>query len=110
MPILFIELFQHQTKIIKFSKQPESDSFSILYNLLQHIEFYNEALIEQNFWEEAEHLTKGIDQFDMNYVALALKTNGWLWTGVKKLTLHLKSLKFERVINTSQLYEKLEIG
>jgi predicted nucleic acid-binding protein len=106
----FVELFKHQPKIVKYAKRPEQESLDILRGLLQHIEFYNETLIEKSYWIEADRLTIGVDRFDINYVALALQTGGWLWTGDKKLTTHLRSAGFDRVINTSELYDRLEIG
>ena len=32
------------------------------------------------------------------------------WTGDKKLTEHLKLMKFDRVLNTTELYELLKLG
>ncbi|WP_310590454.1 PIN domain-containing protein [Dyadobacter sp. NIV53] len=49
----------------------------------------------------------GIDAFDISYVALSLQTNGWLWTGDKKLVTHLKTMGFDRTIVTGELFEKL---
>jgi predicted nucleic acid-binding protein len=106
----FVELFKHQPKIVKYAKRPQRESLDILHALLQHIEFYNETLIEQKHWQEANRLTIGVDRFDISYVALALQTGGWLWTGDKKLITHLRSVGFDRVINTSELYDRLEIG
>jgi predicted nucleic acid-binding protein len=105
-----VELFKHQPKIIKYAKRSQEDSLNILHALVQHIEFYSEGLIDQKHMIEAERLTVGVDRFDMNYVALALQTGGWVWTGDKKLINHLRSMGFERVLNTTELYEKLDIG
>jgi predicted nucleic acid-binding protein len=77
-----------------------------LYAILQQVRFENEALIEPQNWIEADRLTKGVDSFDISYVALTLQTDGWLWTGDKRLTAHLKSLGFERVLNTEYLYQR----
>jgi len=105
----FIELFKHQPKILKYAKRPQNETLDILYKLLQYIEFYSQTLIEEKYWQEADRLTIGVDSFDMCYVALALQTEGWLWTGDKKLTEHLKSMGFNRVINTAELYDQLGI-
>lgn len=51
---------------------------------------------------------RGVDNKDISFVALALQTGGWLWTGDKKLSLHLKTMGFDRVLNTSELYGLLE--
>lgn len=103
----FVELFKHQPKIVTLAKREQSETLDILYTLLRHIEFCNETLIEQQHWVEAERLTNGIDRFDVAYVALTLQTNGWLWTGDKKLAKHLKEMGFDRVITTDELYEKI---
>lgn len=103
----FVELFKHQPKIIKYAKRPQNEVLDILYTVLRQIDFVNETLIEQEYWKEAERLTIGIDAFDISYVALALQTDGWLWTGDKKLTTHLKMMGFSRIISTGELFEKL---
>jgi len=106
----FVELFKHQQKILKFSKRTETETLDILYSLVSYIEFYNETLIEQVHWQQAELLTQDVDCFDVNYVALALQTGGWLWTGDRKLANHLRSLGFDQVVDTAELYARLEIG
>ncbi|MHA4739416.1 PIN domain-containing protein [Dyadobacter sp. MSC1_007] len=103
----FIEMFKHQPKIMKLAKRPENEVLDILYTVLRHIEFYNETIIEQRHWEEAERLTIGIDALDISYVALALQTDAWLWTGDKKLVTHLHKMGFPRTITTGDLFEKL---
>lgn len=103
----FVEIFKHQPKIMKLAKRPESEVLDILYTVLRQLEFYNESIIEQEHWLEAERLTIGVDVFDINYVALALQTNGWLWTGDRKLVTHLNKMGFTRTISTAELYEQL---
>lgn len=106
----FVELFKHQPKLIKYSKRPEKECLNILESLLRNIEFYSENIIQQQHFTTAEELTIGVDLFDINYVALALQTGGLLWTGDKKLANHLKLQGFDRVINTAELYELLNIA
>src|ERR1700761_8307785 len=86
----FIELFKHQPKILKYSKQTDDNLFNALDVLLRNIIFYNENLIDIEKLNEAERLTRDVDHFDMRYVALALETDAVLWTGDKKLSNHLK--------------------
>lgn len=78
-----------------------------LYDLLTSLQLYNETLIEQEHWKEAERLTKDIDAFDINYVALTLQTDGWLWTGDKKLITHLNKMGFNRIVTTTELFDKI---
>lgn len=106
---IIVELFKHQPKIVQLAKKPLEqvvDDFSTLINNLQ---LYNETLIEQSHWDEADRLTTGVDSLDISYVALTLQTDGWLWTGDKKLTAHLRLMGFDRVLNTEELYQMLNL-
>lgn len=107
---LVTELLNHQDKIIRSAKRPENDVNEDMAFLLKHITLYDETFIRQEYWEEAEELTKGVDYFDTPYVALALQKEALLWTGDKKLSAHLKTMGFTDVINTSELYELLNIN
>jgi predicted nucleic acid-binding protein len=55
-------------------------------------------------------LTKEVDSKDIVFVVLSLQTNAFLWTGDKKLTAHLKTMGFDRVVDTNMLYELFAIG
>ncbi len=105
----FVELFKHQPKIVKYAKKSIGEVIDDLYTVLSSIQIYNEALIDEHHWQAAAQLTQGVDSFDVNYVALALYTDGWLWTGDKPLIAHLRSMGFDRVLNTSELYQMLGI-
>jgi len=104
---LTVELHHHQEKIVRNAKRSANDVIDDLLFLLKHITLYDETFILQEHWLEAERLSSGVDNFDTPYVALALQTGGWLWTGDKKLSVHLKAMGFERVLNTQELYERL---
>ncbi|MDP9046996.1 MAG: PIN domain-containing protein [Bacteroidota bacterium] len=104
-----VEILKHRAKIVRFSKKQAENITEDLYYYLKHIRLFEESFIAAPHWKEAERLTSGIDCFDVNYVALALQTGAWLWTGDKKLTTHLKSMGFDRVVNTAELYEQLDL-
>lgn len=106
---LVTELLKHQQKIIKLSKRSAENINEDLYYYLKNIQLYDESFIHEAHWLEAERLTLGVDRFDVNYVALALQTSGWLWTGDKQLTEHLRTIGFDRILNTTELYKRLEI-
>ncbi|WP_184550522.1 PIN domain-containing protein [Mucilaginibacter sp. FT3.2] len=103
------ELRQHKAKLIRLSKHSEQEIEILLMAVLKQIDFFGEDIIEKKYWIEADNLTKGVDSKDISFVALALKTNAMLWTGDKKLVNHLKTLNFENIINTSELYALLSI-
>jgi len=106
---LLTELDKHQTKIIRYAKRPAEEVSQNIQYLLKGITLYDEHLIQDKYWQEAEQLTTGIDEFNIAYVALTLQTGGMLWTGDKKLTNHLKSLGFDKFVNTSELLLLLKI-
>jgi predicted nucleic acid-binding protein len=104
------ELFKHQKRIIKLSKLSPDKLNLLFYAMLRQVEFLNENMIDAKNWREADALTSGVDSNDISFVALALQKNGCLWTGDKKLTEHLRKNNFNEVINTTDLYNLLEIG
>jgi len=107
---LLAELFSHQPKIVKYAKRPTDSVTDDLLYYLKIIRLYDETMIATQHWREADRLTSGVNSKDISFVALALQTGGYLWTGDKKLSVHLKKMGFSRVLNTSELYELLEIG
>lgn len=107
---LITELLKHQAKIIRCAKRPESIVLEDMHCFLKNITLYEETIVQKKYWLEAEHLTDGVDNFDVSYVALALQTGGLLWTGDKKLATHLNKLGFKAVINTIELYEIIDIS
>ncbi|GGH53417.1 hypothetical protein GCM10007423_58860 [Dyadobacter endophyticus] len=102
-----VELFKHQSKIVKCSKKSVDDVIGDLFDVLTGMHLFNETLIEAEYWKEAERLTAGVDSFDINYVALALQTGGVLWTGDKKLVEYLHKMGFRQTVSTAELYEAL---
>ncbi|MDB5158865.1 MAG: hypothetical protein JWR50_3572 [Mucilaginibacter sp.] len=104
------ELQKHRSKIVRISKRSEDSVIEDINHYLRYIRIYDESFIEEKYLKEAKRLTIGVDLYDMDYVALTLQVDGILWTGDKKLTIHLKTMGFERVMNTSELFELLRIG
>ena len=56
----------------------------ILYQLIRHIDFYDESSISVNALKNAWELEKDVDPKDMLFVALTLELNGLLWSGDNK--------------------------
>ena len=102
-----VELFKHQPKLVQLAKKPLETVIDDLSTLINQLQLFNETLIELQHWQEAARLTMGVDSFDISYVALTLQTGGWLWTGDKKLTIHLRAMGFDRVLNTEALFQML---
>jgi len=77
----FVELFKHKEKICTVSKHSQDEILEILYELMRHIEFFDENSISTNALKVAWELVKDIDPKDMLFVALTLEVEGLLWTG-----------------------------
>jgi len=101
------ELSEHKIKLQTLSKISPADLAILIEVVLKPIEFFDYRIIDRDHWREADRLTKDVDGDDVSFVALALQTNGWLWTGDKKLSVHLKSMGFAKVIGTAELFDLL---
>ncbi len=106
---LLAELYRHQPKIAKYAKKTEDAIAQDIHEYMKYIRLYDETLIQDVYWQEAERLTVGVDRYDMSYVALTLQTDGLLWTGDKKLSAHLTTMGFDKVVTTAKLFELLEV-
>ena len=90
----FVELFKHKEKICAVSKHSQEEILEILYELMRHIDFFDENSISASALSNAWELVKDIDPKDMLFVALTLEVEGLLWTGDTKLSTQLKSKGF----------------
>ena len=104
------EMQRHHQKLLNLSKHANEDLEILIELVLKQIDFFDEQIVEESCWLEADNLTKHVDSDDISFVALALQTGGILWTGDKKLAVHLTAMGFDRVVNTAELSELLNIG
>ncbi|MEY4540668.1 MAG: hypothetical protein RLZZ306_2425 [Bacteroidota bacterium] len=102
---LYIELFKHKDRILKASKLEENEFLDYLLSVLNNIEFISEILIPEDVIKQAQELVLGIDERDVNYVALSLHLNAPIWTGDRKLSLGLKDKGFTNLVQTSDFNE-----
>ena len=79
------EFFKHQDKLVKLTKVESHHLNEMFSLLLENIHLIDENLISQASRQHAYDFCKGIDEYDMPYLALALEMNAQLWTGDKKL-------------------------
>jgi len=103
------EMHNHNQKLFKLSKHTKKDLETLVALVLKQINFFDERIIEKKHWLKADELTRDVDGDDISFVALALQTNGLLWTGDKKLAIHMNKMGFEQVINTAELYGLINI-
>ncbi|SJM94902.1 PIN domain-containing protein [Crenothrix polyspora] len=97
----FVELFKHKEKICSISKHSQDEILEILYQLIRHIDFYDENSISVNTLKKAWEIVKDVDPKDMLFVALTLELNGLLWTGDNKLRAGLKNKGFDAFFETN---------
>lgn len=97
----FVELFKHKEKICKISKHSHDEILEILYELIRHIDFYDENMISVDALQKSWLLVKDIDPKDMLFVALTIEVDGLLWTGDAKLRSGLEAKGF------SSFFEKI---
>ena len=95
----FVELFKHKEKICAVSKHSQDEILELLYELMRHIEFFDENSTSTNALKDAWKLVKDIDPKDMLFVALTLEVDGLLWTGDAKLRTGLKCKGFDSFYN-----------
>ena len=91
----FVEIFKHKEKICSVSKHSQDETLEILYELMRHIEFFDENSISTSTLKAAWKLVKDVDPKDMLFVALTLELDCLLWTGDTKLRLGLKDKGFD---------------
>lgn len=91
----FVELFKQKEKICAVSKHSHDEILEILYELMRHIEFFDENSISTSALKDAWELVKDIDPKDLLFVALTIEVDGLLWTGDKKLRTGLKTKGFD---------------
>lgn len=91
---LFVEIFKHKEKILKYTKISESELLVTLDSLLSNIQFVPVNILTLPSRQRAYNLCKDIDANDAPFVALALEFDGLLWTGDRKLVKGLREKGF----------------
>lgn len=108
--LLNAELNRYSDKLIGASKLSEEQLAESRTRISEVITTISEDLISTTSWKAAYALTKGIDENDTPFVALAIELNAFLWTGDRKLAQGLQKIKENLIISTSELTKMLEHG
>ena len=101
---VFIEIFKHKEKIVKYSSLSEEELLEMLEMILEWIEFISLKEIDQQCLQRAYELTL-VDLLDAPFVALSLFLDARLWTGDKKLCKCLEDKGFNICITTQELFD-----
>lgn len=91
---VFVELFKHKEKLLKFSRLSEAELLELLHRILHRITFVDESTIATANRHKALEL-------DTPFVALALELQAELWSGDKKLVSGLRKQGFSKFYEPS---------
>jgi predicted nucleic acid-binding protein len=105
---LIVELAEHWNKLKKLSKYSEIDLHKAVNLIISKINFINVELIPTSLFLKSEKLTSKIDVDDTEFVALTEHIRGKLWTGDKELAKGLRSLNWDKLISTEELYKAIK--
>lgn len=97
------EIQKHREKLKKISRLSDQQLNDAIFYFFSRLKFVDEDAIPQTIWEKALKLTHDVDIDDTDFVALAIYLKGYLWTGDKELYTGLKSKKYKRILNTTEL-------
>ena len=92
---LFVELFKHKERILRFTELPEDELLDFLNVILSRVEFVEEGAISIGTWIEARRLCRGVDEKDAPFVALTLHLGARLWSGDEELKQGLRAKGFD---------------
>lgn len=104
---LIAELAEHWNKLKKISKYSEIELHKAVNLITSKINFINVELIPKSLFRKSEKLTSNIDNDDTEFVALTEHIRGKLWTGDKELAKGLRSLNWDNLISTEELYKAI---
>jgi predicted nucleic acid-binding protein len=99
------EIENHWAKLKHTSKLSDIQLRESQDKIFGRIIFINEELISDKIWFSSEKIAKDIDMYDLDFIALTKHLKGYLWTGDKDLYNGLKKKNFNRVFNTTELFE-----
>lgn len=102
---LLNEITEHWSKLKKISKFSDKQLHETVALITNKIKFINPELIPINLFKKAVNLTKDSDIDDTEFVALTEHIRGKLWTGDKELSKGLQKNKWNKLINTKELYQ-----
>jgi predicted nucleic acid-binding protein len=91
----FVELFKYKEKICAVSKHSQDEILELLYELIRHIDFFDENSISAEALQKAWALVKDVDAKDLLFVALTIEMGGLIWTGDKQLKMGLVARGFD---------------
>jgi predicted nucleic acid-binding protein len=105
---LKVEIERHFPKLVKLSRLPEGSVREIIDLVYKRINFIDDAQIPIKTYSESAKLVRGVDEFDVQFVALTKHMDEILWTGDRKLYRHLLKMGFDQVVTFEDIQEELK--
>ena len=93
---LFVEIFKHKNKILKYSKIDEAKLLEILNQLFNNIQFISDKTLSDTSLKLAYELCREVDLNDFIFIAFTIEFNALFWTRDKKLIEGLKKKGFDK--------------
>lgn len=81
--LVLVELFKHKEKVVRLSRLTDEDVVHLFYELMRALELLKEALVDPANRARAIELYRDSDVTDAPHAAIALETEGLLWTGMR---------------------------
>ena len=105
---LLSEIKEHSDKLLKLTKKSESELNTSINLITRRIRFINPQIIPSQIFTEASELTSGVDIDGCEFVALTEHIKGRFWSGDKELINGLILKKWNRFIDTNELYRLIK--
>ena len=105
---LKVEIERHFPKLVTLSRISEIDVREIIDLVYQRINFIDDAQIPIRIYSESARLVRGVDEYDVQFVALTKYMDEILWTGDRKLYRHLLKMGFDQVVTFEDIQEELK--
>jgi predicted nucleic acid-binding protein len=102
---LLNEIHDHKDKIQELTDYSDFELNRMITLITNKIRFINILLIPKIIFDNAENLTKDIDEDDCEFIALTDHIKGKFWSGDKELRNGLTKKNWDKFISTNELFE-----
>ena len=99
--LIYKEVVSKKSKILKSSHHTEETLQTSLELITNNISVFSVSKYDPSILKVARELTSGIDENDVQYIALTILLEGLFWTGDLRLLRGLKRKGFKHIITTS---------
>jgi predicted nucleic acid-binding protein len=98
--LIYKEVVSKKSKILRSSHHTEETLQTSLELITNNISIFSVSKYDPNILKVAQELTSGIDENDVQYIALTILLEGLFWTGDLRLLRGLKRKDFSHIITT----------